>query len=155
MTEPKIKENRNIKIIKGIIECCSDSLATDVMSSGLMCVHCNKEQPATKIDIWQPIGRSDTYMIRNTLQSMLDADLFKSPPEVETKTSDYDKLAKKADEDCLCDNMTPEQQAEGEICDSCKAGGVLNTCSEIMGEVAGELFKTPTEAPEIRGNTKE
>ncbi len=57
--------------------------------------------------------------------------------------SDYDKLIKLSDGDCLCDNMTPEQQAEGDRCNSCKAGGALNLCCEIMYDALEEIGKSP------------
>ena len=44
----------------------------------------------------------------------------------------YEKLSKKADEDCLCEEMTEQEQLEGQRCDSCKAGGIINMCSELM-----------------------
>jgi len=59
-----------INIIKDIIKVCNDSLETDRLSDGLFC-ECGKEIGGTRIDLWESIGRSDTYMIRNTLQSML------------------------------------------------------------------------------------
>ena len=72
---------RNVKIIEKIIKCCSGSLDTDIMSGGLRCEHCQKTLTGTQHDMWEPIGRSDTYWIRNTLQSMLDSGMLNSPIE--------------------------------------------------------------------------
>lgn len=73
-------EKSNSEIMKKIIKVCSESLVTDKMSEGLMC-ECGKVSPDTKRDLWEPISRSDTYMIRNTLQSMLDCGFIKEEGE--------------------------------------------------------------------------
>ena len=52
--------------------------------------------------------------------------------------SDYEKLLQKAGEDCQCNDLTPQQEAEGYRCDVCKAAGILNTCAEIMYEEVRE-----------------
>lgn len=69
-----------IEIIKKIIAACSKSIETDVVSQGILC-ECGKPMPNSQINLWQPISRSDTYWIRNTLQSMLDCGLITNPTE--------------------------------------------------------------------------
>ena len=48
------KEKSGKEIVQDIIDVCSESISTD------------------ELGIREPIGRSDTYMIRNTLKSMLE-----------------------------------------------------------------------------------
>lgn len=60
-----------IDIINDIIKICNESLETDKLSNALFC-ECGKKIGGPRIGLWEPIGRSDTYMIRNTLKSMFD-----------------------------------------------------------------------------------
>lgn len=78
--EAKTKDSKEVEIIKKIIQCCSKSLETDVLLGRVLC-GCGKAIPGTQADLWKPIGRSDTYWIRNTLQSMLDCGWLKRPAE--------------------------------------------------------------------------
>jgi hypothetical protein len=58
------------KIVESIIRICNESVETDVLSEGLKC-ECGKAIKGTQVDLWEPISRVDTIMMRNTLQSML------------------------------------------------------------------------------------
>lgn len=65
-------EKTNTEIIEEIITVCDKSLRTDQLSDGLRC-ECGRAI-GERVDLWVPIGRSDTYMIRNTLESMIKYD---------------------------------------------------------------------------------
>lgn len=65
----------NVEIIQQLIDICTESLKTDVLSEGLKC-ECGR-QIGQQIDLWEPIGRSSTYMIRNTLKSMIECGMIK------------------------------------------------------------------------------
>lgn len=57
------KDNKSGKeIIQDIIDVCSESILTD------------------ELGFREPIGRSDTYMIRNTLKSMLEFGYINTEP---------------------------------------------------------------------------
>ncbi len=70
LTGDVVASEGDLEVIRSIIECCTASLATDYLTGGTCCEYCQRPQSGTQADMWEPIGRSDTYWIRNTLRSI-------------------------------------------------------------------------------------
>ena len=69
MTETEAKTGK--QIIQEIIDVCSESIESDELG---LC--------------WEPIGRSDTYMIRNTLRSMLEYGYINDEAKIPTEAQE-------------------------------------------------------------------